>query len=558
MGPSLFTENTRRHVMLEATSPEDTSNNFVEDEHQKRAMIDVYFVATNGMLDLFSREEVEAYSATVDTPSAEKREYMTAALDLMVAIGAQCRAADQFDRQYAVRLFSRAQKTALASGLEDPCLDMVRCFLLMTFYMLGACRRNAAFMYMGIASQAASALGLHVTEQYRHFNASDQSVRLRTLRSLRVLDVMYCSILGRPYSTGAIRTDHVTPNSGDVETSSPRQLRLNASFRVCTIIAQITQRLDCDGSMGLSTAEEFLKRLQEWSVSLPDDMRQFKKPVDQPLALSEQEQMIGNIHVSCVYYFAVMLVTRPFLISHLMQQLTGNAGDGSVTIATPDAQANVIDVAQACIDSAILMANMCYEALQSGILLKQMCIMKAWVFAAGLVLGFSMFAQGESRFDMDDAFNNAREVLRNLSIHSPQAEHYYEILSGFADVIQRHRQHLSRERRRSKNKYVDQILALDASPSAGGSHSTSSPRTPLSTDHGIGPLSTAIPGGSETGGGVLGTDFDFNGPLQMADYSQWPLENGGGFDFGMFGWDNFAMQISENFSFDNEPAWGVT
>ncbi|OAP56024.1 hypothetical protein AYL99_10176 [Fonsecaea erecta] len=559
MGPSLFTENTRRHVMLEAPDPEDTSNNFVEDEDQKRAMIDVYFAATNGILDPFPRGEVEAYSATVDAPNVEKREYMAAALDLIIAIGAQCRAADQYDRQYAVRLFSRAQKTALAGGLEDPCLDMVRCFLLMTFYMLGACRRNAAFMYMGIASQAASALGLHVTEQYRHFSASDQSVRLRTLKSLRVLDVMYCSILGRPYSTGAIRTDHITLNSADIYTSSPRELTLNASFRVCTIIADITRSLDSDGSIGLSTAEAFLKLLQEWSLSLPDDMRQFKKPVDQPLTLPEREHMIGNIHVSCVYYFAVMLVTRPFLISHLMHQLTGNASDGSVATTTSQMQADVVDVAQACIDSAILMANMCHEAVQSGILLKQMCLMKAWIFAAGLVLGFSMFVQGESRFDMDDAFSNAREVLGNLSIHSPQAEHYYEILTGFADVIQRHRQHLSREKRRHKNKYVDQILTLDISPSAGGSQSNSSPRTPLSNDRGTGAPDHATPNGSVTGGGNFSAaEFDLNGPLQMADYSQWPLEHGGGFDFGMFGWDNFAMQISENFPFDNEAVWGVT
>lgn len=61
--------------------------------------------------------------------------------------------------------------------LEDPCLDMVRCFLLMAFYMLGACRRNAAFMYIGVAAKAASALGLHVTEQYHHFAPAIQSVR---------------------------------------------------------------------------------------------------------------------------------------------------------------------------------------------------------------------------------------------------------------------------------------------------------------------------------------------------------------------------------------------
>jgi hypothetical protein len=159
-----------------------------------------------------------------------------------------------------------------------------------------------------------------------------------------------------------------------------------------------------------------------------------------------------------------------------------------------------------------------------------------------------MFARGESRFDMDDAFSNAREVLRSLSAESPQAEHYYEILTGFADVIQRRRQHMSRGNRPSKTKYVDQIMTFDVTPAMSRSQSVLSPGTPVSNDPGTvvqEPVATSE---------LIG-DFDF----QMPDINQWPLENGGGFDFGMFGWDNFAMQITENFSFDNsDPTWGIT
>ena len=50
--------------------------------------------------------------------------------------------------------------------LEDPNVDMVRTFLLMAFYMLGECRRNSAFMYLGVATRAAVALGLHRLDSY--------------------------------------------------------------------------------------------------------------------------------------------------------------------------------------------------------------------------------------------------------------------------------------------------------------------------------------------------------------------------------------------------------
>ncbi len=45
MGPSLFTENTRRNLMLEASGANDTNSEFVEDDHQKAALTEVYFAA---------------------------------------------------------------------------------------------------------------------------------------------------------------------------------------------------------------------------------------------------------------------------------------------------------------------------------------------------------------------------------------------------------------------------------------------------------------------------------------------------------------------------------
>lgn len=88
-----------------------------------------------------------------------------AAIALVIAIGAQCESpssANAVGKAY----FRKAQSFAFAGFLEDPSLDLVRAFLLMAFYMLGECRRNAAFMYLGIAVRAALALGLHCRDSY--------------------------------------------------------------------------------------------------------------------------------------------------------------------------------------------------------------------------------------------------------------------------------------------------------------------------------------------------------------------------------------------------------
>ncbi|KAK5461229.1 hypothetical protein LTS15_003292 [Exophiala xenobiotica] len=584
MGPSVFTDNDRRNVMLEVRSPEDTNTTILEeDERQKRALIEVYFAATNGFLDLFTREEIEGYltnitNITTAANGGPGREYTLAALDVMIAIGGQCRAQSTYDLRYAVRCFSRAQKVATASALEDPCLDMVRCFLLMAFYMLGACRRNAAFMYLGIASQASSALGLHVTEQYRHFRVPERITRLRTLKSLRVLDVLVCSILGRPYSTPAVRIDSASFTGMHIHIGKPRDMALNASFGACELIAEIMQNLDSGTSteIDLPTAKRFLDKLRNWSANLPQEIRRFEKNGDELLSSTDQESIIGSIHVSCVYYFAVMVVTRPFLVSHLMARLPGTVGQESGGDASLRGSSEAVNLAQACIDSAILMAQTCLDALRGGILLGNMCIMKAWVFAAGLVLGFSMFTHGELPFDMDESFNGAREVLKKLAEHSPQAEHYYEILTAFADAIQRHRQHLSRDQRRASNKYVNRILSLDlVNPASTGS--TSSGLQSAGSGSGFSPRSTArdhLPMVVDDGNLAETVDntrsFGEIGPQQQTQQMPFqipgtpslhlPSDGGGGnnFDFSLFGWDDFAMQMSENFSFDNyENTWGV-
>ncbi|KIV95395.1 hypothetical protein PV10_03059 [Exophiala mesophila] len=552
MGPSVFTENNRRHHMLEVNSPEDGSSHFSEDDQHKRTLVEAYHASTNGLLDLYSRDEVDTYLNTISTPN-DVQGYSAIALDLIVAIGGQCRAQSPTDSRYAIRYFTRAQKAALAGMLEDPCLDMVRCFLLMAFYMLGACRRNAAFMYIGVAAKAASALGLHVTEQYHHFAPATQSVRLRTLKSLRILDIVVSSILGRPVSTPTIRIDTAAFHGLHVHAGKPRDMALNASFGACSLIAEIMQTLDADNTMSLRSAEQYLKRLRDWSSSLPKDVKQFSRVFDAHLTVADQERVIGNIHVACIYYFAVMLITRPFLISHLMENLPGGVAETPGTDSAENKPADVENMAEACVDSAMYMAQICHEALQSGLLMNAMCIVKAWMFAAGLVIGFSMFAQAEPKFEMDEAFNGAREVLKKLSPHSPQAEHYYEILTGFADAIQRHRQHLAREKRRSQNKYVNQILTFDVSQNPVDMQSADTVQTSR--------------GDSPTANGNLASilpenlrDLDETADFQQSfvfDPNQLPVDGGGDFDFGIFGWDNFAMQVSENFNFDTDLVWDV-
>jgi hypothetical protein len=140
---------------------------------------------SNGLLDLYTWDEVrhllhaESRTTTQGTPPTPPSLTLldSASLYLMVAVGAQCYGPTKEAVIWAAGLFSYARKLAFAQMLENPSLDLVRVFLLMAFYMFGACRRNSAFMYLGCASRAADILGLHESAQHKHTNPSTRNAR---------------------------------------------------------------------------------------------------------------------------------------------------------------------------------------------------------------------------------------------------------------------------------------------------------------------------------------------------------------------------------------------
>ena len=120
---------------------------------------------TEGLIDVFAPSELQRAFGDADADADGSPPRSRAALDLVVAIGAQVESAVAA-RDVGPHYFARAQQRVFSGMLEDPDMDMVRAFVLMAFYLLGECRRNAAFMYLGIAARAAVALGLHSRDSY--------------------------------------------------------------------------------------------------------------------------------------------------------------------------------------------------------------------------------------------------------------------------------------------------------------------------------------------------------------------------------------------------------
>ena len=86
---------------------------------------------------------------------------------------------------------------------------------------------------------------------------------------------------------------------------------------------------------------------------------------------------------------------------------------------------------------------------------------RAWIFAAGLVLGFSLLVDTGTNTDSDGAFLSSQQVLQHLGRFSPQAAQYHHILATFSDAISVYKEQLNQERRKSKPRLVERILLLD-------------------------------------------------------------------------------------------------
>lgn len=127
------------------------------------------------------------------TNTAERNDLVS--LYLMIAIGAQSHTADEREKEIAFKYFARSRHLLFEAMLQDPTISMIRAFLLAAFYMLGACRRTTAFMYIGVASKAAGILGLHETGGYKHLPQEE-------------IDRRYASLTGSPWVHGGSR-DHI-------------------------------------------------------------------------------------------------------------------------------------------------------------------------------------------------------------------------------------------------------------------------------------------------------------------------------------------------------------
>ena len=464
VGTTPFTDGLPQNLALEVDRDQSTHAdvNLQLSLEQRKALYEYYTIQSRGILQLFSAEEAQSLlDNDLMNPKAGSRREDLAAIDTALAIGAQARAGNPNpgpqDAQWAAAFFNRSRAVAFEKMLANPSPSLVRLFVLLAFYTVGTYRQIPAAIYLGIASKAAVILGLHQPMSPKVVRqGGDHASRMRIWHSLCILDVLSSSLLGRPCSA-----PRATRHDIMALPLNPTQPQFNAILLAAAILDDVCLELNGPKVIDAATAEGLLARLRAWSANLSPDLRKFTCRDTTALSQSDALLIFGNVHVSSVYYFAVILVTRPFLVRHLMTGIRRRAGQ-AIRVPSDPGDATL---AQVCMASAIYMGQLCrvlanMRAHDDHHPLSLLSLFKAWAFGSGLIIGFSMLAD-EARPDLDDAFQGVLLVLDVGSESNPQSRLYAETLRAFGDTVRLYQRMCSQKIPHAAEPFIEQILVID-------------------------------------------------------------------------------------------------
>lgn len=194
---------------------------------------------------------------------------------------------------------------------------------------------------------------------------------------MRLLDLIISSTLGRPSATSDNESDLIYEHYTPKDSSDPQTLpilALSESIRVFLIVEKIGTKVYKHKTISVQVAESIASQLREWSSNLPRELRE-SSTTQGSSGIESQGLVLAKANVAFGYYYAMMLLMRPFLIFHLKSRLDPESAAASGQSNVLSSALNSEKSADACIDSAVYMLDLMHKLLRSQMLFKNMTIM---------------------------------------------------------------------------------------------------------------------------------------------------------------------------------------
>ncbi|KAF2759837.1 hypothetical protein EJ05DRAFT_474892 [Pseudovirgaria hyperparasitica] len=328
---------------------------------------DNFFRATFGIVDLFDESFLSEMNAWHNDDSAG-----SAVKYLVLAIGLQ-----NDDDVLAGHFFHKGRKIALLHLAADVEISTVQAFLLVSVFMVRACQANGAFMYFGLAARATYSIGLHRAEVNAYYGPASQEQRHRLYKSLKVMDLFLSVSLARP--PAITDADCTVPYRQD-DPGKPGS-SVDGLLQAMLIIEHIVQAVYCERKISLSIAEKISEQLKDWaSRRLPYLQQTLQSTTDQGIIVSACQTL-------STYYYAIMLITRPFLMFDVYRALKEGADRPNTASPRTSSLSNKrMRFTESCIDAACLLLDTVQQVLDRDIMPHKTPIIVPWIFTASLVV----------------------------------------------------------------------------------------------------------------------------------------------------------------------------
>ncbi|PHH83933.1 hypothetical protein CDD83_2767 [Cordyceps sp. RAO-2017] len=380
---------------------------------------------TAGLVDLFDRSRLLEDLVMWANAEGHAEDAVSVVHYLVLAIG---RLLD--DEELSRAYFEHARDRAYGSLSGSLGVETVQAFALITVYMLCSCQINGAFLFFGIAVRAAYSIGVHRSEVNARFGHDGRRQRDRLWKSLRVVDLYLSTSMGRPPATSDV--DCTVPYRSVGADGREAMDLLNASVQILLITESVVLEVYSRRKISLQLTEGISRQLRDWSLRW---MQPLKDVLARPDGRAGDSQAVGACQVLASYYYAVMLVSRPFLMSKL---------------------------ADACIDAASLMLDPILDLIDRGLLNVRVPLMVSWLFASSLALGIGLLG-GFGR-SLEKHCRMSIRALDHFSKTDGHATQYSLIAQSLLATALDHldRQELVERQRRTESS--SQLFGLMPSP----------------------------------------------------------------------------------------------
>ncbi|KAH7091679.1 hypothetical protein FB567DRAFT_279613 [Paraphoma chrysanthemicola] len=425
--PDGFAVQTSRDSMIEVARPQPMTGQASSTRPSRaeiRIFAEEYCVVTSGLVDLFEREdllkEIVLWSSSLATQVDDTAE---AVFYLVLAMGAQ-----EKNEAKAEAWFTKAQEVLVKNMCNSMNVATVQGFTLVAIYMLRAFQPNGAYLYFSLAARTAYAIGIHRTEVNASFGVAIRGIRDRIWKSLRVVDMLISTILGRPPSTSDV---DCTVKYSVVEQSRPAQFHaLDPSVEIFMIIERVVVEVYSRKRISIRIADYVSRQLRGWASKW---LQVLTDTIAQPATDSiSRAQVVGSCSTLCSYYYGIMLLTRPFLIYEIYEHLGASMRGGG----SQNDHQEKRKYADAALDAASSFIESLQAVLNSKTIPQRMPLVVPWLFTTALVLAVGIL--GRSGLIFEDSCRASIRCLDYFGESDPHARQYSVIVQSLLKITTAH------------------------------------------------------------------------------------------------------------------------